>query len=74
MSEIKLLKARYDTYVKSPRKYLRWIIEGNAPTCPTCRRLLNGSERAEGDAMIFRVDYLWDDILASIKLVNRNSE
>lgn len=52
----------------------RWIIEGNPPTCPTCRRVLNGSERGEGDAILFRVEYLWDDILASIRLVNSNSE
>lgn len=40
----------------------RWINEGNPPTCPTCRRVLNGSERGEGDALTLQVEYLWNHI------------
>lgn len=35
----------------------RWISDGNPPTCPTCRRVLNGSERGEGDAVRLEVHY-----------------
>lgn len=36
----------------------RWIHEGNPPTCPTCRRVLNRSERGEDDALRLEVHYL----------------
>lgn len=45
-------------HIFGERCILRWIIEGNPPTCPTCRRVLNGSERGEGDAVVLEVHYL----------------
>lgn len=33
----------------------KWISEGNPPTCPMCRNVLNGSERGERDAVRLEV-------------------
>lgn len=45
-------------HIFGERCICRWINEGNPPTCPTCRRVLNGSERGEDDALILGVQYL----------------
>lgn len=45
-------------HVFGERCIRRWINEGNPPTCPTCRKVLNRSECGEGDALRLEVRYL----------------